>query len=63
MKTYNVLRQHLGDKMYMPGDTRKALPSEVAHLVAAGVLSEKKGAKAEKLVQNKAAKPVANKVG
>lgn len=53
MKTYQVLRQHLGDKQYMPGDTRDANPSEVKHLVNAGVLTEAK-AKAEKATANKA---------
>lgn len=61
MKTYTVLRQHLGDKMYMPGDIRKAKPSDVAHLVKSGVLVEGEGAKAEKPVSNKAAPPVRNK--
>lgn len=63
MKTYTVLRQHLGDKMYMPGDTRKAKPSDVAHLVKSGVLveGEGEGVKAEKAVSNKAEPPVRNK--
>jgi hypothetical protein len=37
---FNVLRQHTGDREYLPGDTREALPAIVAHLVAAGVLEE-----------------------
>ncbi|MEY9196632.1 hypothetical protein ABIA16_001748 [Sinorhizobium fredii] len=57
MKTYQVLRQHLGDKMYMPGDpetgTREANPSDVKHLVDAGVLKEVKS-KTEKAPANKA---------
>lgn len=61
MRTYKVLRQHLGDRMYMPGDTRMALPSVVSHLVSAGVLSEEAGEKDAKPMKNKAAKPVANK--
>lgn len=64
MKTYDVRRQHLGDKMYMPGDQRDALPADVAHLVANGVLSDAEpdvATKAEKPVKNKAAKPLANK--
>lgn len=61
MKTYKVLRQHLGDKMYMPGDARKAEPSEVAHLVKSGVLVEGEGAKAQKPVRNKSAPPARNK--
>jgi hypothetical protein len=61
MKTYSVVRQHLGDKMYMPGDKREAAPSDVAHLIAAGVLAEIPETKAEKSLQNKATKPVSNK--
>lgn len=50
---YNVLRQHLGDKMYVPGDTRDANEAEVKHLVEKGVLApfEKK---AEQPPKNKA---------
>lgn len=39
---FNVLRQHYGDRDYVPGDTREADPAQVAHLVAAGVLEETK---------------------
>lgn len=39
---YTVLREHLGDRQYMPGDKREAAPAEVAHLVRAGVLIEAK---------------------
>lgn len=39
---YEVKREHLGDKPYMPGDKREAAPSDVAHLVRAGVLVEAK---------------------
>ena len=35
---YTVLREHLGDRDYQPGDEREADPSSVAHLVALGVL-------------------------
>lgn len=55
MQTYNVIRQHYGDKQYMPGDTREANPSDVKHLVDAGVLKEAK-AKAETAPANKAEK-------
>ncbi|EPE99529.1 hypothetical protein [Rhizobium grahamii] len=58
MKTYTVLRQHLGDKMYMPGDERQATEGDVTHLIRNGVLEEKKS---EKRVVNKAAPPVKNK--
>lgn len=61
MKTYDVVRQHLGDRMYVPGDKRQANPAEVSHLVSAGVLAEPAATKAEKPPLNKAAKPVSNK--
>lgn len=31
-------RQHLGDRMYFPGDTREAAAADVADLVKRGVL-------------------------
>lgn len=55
MKTYEVLRQHLGDKMYMPGDTRDAAQVDVQHLIDNGVLREGK-AKIEPAPSNKAEK-------
>ncbi|MGA6113356.1 hypothetical protein [Agrobacterium radiobacter] len=55
MKTYEVLRQHFGDKMYMPGDTREAAQGEVQHLINNGVLRETK-AKSESAPSNKAEK-------
>lgn len=54
MKTYDVLRQHYGDKQYLKGDTRQADPAEVKHLVDAGVLRETKPEKADKSAANKA---------
>jgi hypothetical protein len=54
---YEVLRQHFGDRMYMPGDEREALAGDVAHLVTAGVLgapSKKPAKKAEPAPKNKA---------
>jgi len=52
---FHVIRQHFGDKMYMPGDDREASESDVKHLVKAGVLSrEKPKAKAERAPANKA---------
>jgi hypothetical protein len=35
---YKVLRPHLGDKPYLPGDVRSAKAAAVSHLVAKGVL-------------------------
>ena len=55
---FNVIRQHLGDKMYMPGDEREATQAEVRHLVANGVLEE---VKAERKLPNKAEPVVKNK--
>jgi hypothetical protein len=33
MKSFKVLRHHVGDRDYAPGDTRVADPAVVAHLV------------------------------
>ena len=59
---YEVIRQHLGDKMYVPGDPetgmREAVPGDVQHLVNNGVLIE---AKAERKPPNKAEPAVKNK--
>lgn len=56
MAEYRVLRGHIGDREYMPGDTREAAPHEVAHLVASGCLED--GAsletKVETVPENKA---------
>lgn len=55
---FNVIRQHFGDKMYMPGDEREASESDVAHLVKAGVLEKAESApknKAERAPKNKSA--------
>lgn len=59
-ETFKVQRQHLGDKMYLPGDERTADRKEVAHLVAKGVLEPGK-AKADAPAKNKAAPKPANK--
>lgn len=52
---YTVKRQHYADRAYSVGDTLSAAPSDVAHLVEAGVL------KAVQPERNKAAPPVQNK--
>ena len=39
MQKFTVLRQHLGDRMYLEGEEREAAPADVAHLVRAGVLA------------------------
>ncbi len=64
MADFTVKRQHLGDRMYMPGETREAEPRDVAHLVDNGVLAPaeaKAEAKAEAPVRNKAATAPENK--
>ena len=58
MKQFKVLRQHHGDRDYLPGDTREADPSQVAHLIGAGVLEE---VKIEPTVETKAPKGRARK--
>lgn len=60
MKTFEVKRQHLGDKMYMPGDKREAAQGDVQHLIDNGVLAE---AKAAPKPANKSEPPVSNKNG
>ena len=50
---FTVIRQHFGDKMYMPGDAREAAEGDVKHLLENGVLSK---AKAELAPSNKAEK-------
>lgn len=60
MATFKVLRQHHGDKPYAQGDEREANESDVAHLVANGVLQPVK-AKAAAPTENKAEPAVRNK--
>lgn len=56
---FEVRRQHLGDKMYMPGDIREIGEAEVKHLVDRGVL-----VKAGAVPRNKAERAAAhNKSG
>lgn len=59
--TYDVKREHYGDKAYAAGDTRELDPNEARRLVDLGVLVEAKPvkgaeAKAEKSPANKAVK-------
>jgi len=60
MAEFFVLRQHYGDKMYLPGDVREASASDVAHLVKSGVLAEV-ASKAEQPPSNKAERAPKNK--
>ena len=39
MQRYRVIRTHIGDREYLPGDEREAAPGDVEHLVQAGCLS------------------------
>lgn len=60
---YSVVREHLGDKPYAPGDERIANPGDVSHLVP-HVLKDLGPVKAEKTdasVENKAEAKPANK--
>lgn len=36
---FEVLREHIGEVAYKPGDVREAAAADVAHLVRAGVLA------------------------
>ena len=60
MAIFITERQHFGDRLYMPGDEREAAPSDVAHLVANGVLRPAR-TKAEPEVANKAEPKLRNK--
>ena len=55
MEKFITIRQHYGDRLYLPGDEREAQERDVAHLVKNGVL------KAEPAVKNKAEPAVKNK--
>lgn len=60
MAEFKVLRHHLGDRDYVPGEIRTANPGDVAHLVASGTLypvTEKDAP----IVPNKSAPVVRNK--
>ncbi len=57
---YKVTRQVLFDRLYQAGETYEGNASEVAHLVANGVLEPIK-AKAAPAAQNKAAPKTENK--
>lgn len=61
-QTYDVTRQHLGDRLYLPGDQRQADPISVGHLVNKGVLVLR-DEKAQRPVDNKAVKAPRNKAG
>ena len=56
--TYDVKREHYGDKAYATGDTRELDPNEAKRLIDLGVLVEAKPAKA---TEAKAEKAPANK--
>ncbi|MHB2265030.1 hypothetical protein [Aliihoeflea sp. PC F10.4] len=56
MPKYDVLRPHIGDKSYKPGDIREAKEGDVEHLVKKGVLAAA-GAKAAKTAPQKKVGP------
>ncbi|MEH6721047.1 MAG: hypothetical protein V7704_19380 [Aurantimonas endophytica] len=57
---FEVIRQHLGDRMYMPGDEREISEADAAALVKNGVLKASRK-KAEPAPQNKMEQAPANK--
>lgn len=62
IQKYEVTRQVLFDRLYQAGDTYEGNASEVAHLVANGVLKPVR-AKAEGAPKNKAEPKPQNKAG
>jgi len=42
---FDVIRQHLGDRLYWAGEEREAEEHDVRHLVESGVLVAKSGEK------------------
>ncbi|RVM91471.1 hypothetical protein [Sinorhizobium meliloti] len=62
MKFY-VTRQHIGDKLYMPGDTREANESDVKHLIGKTLSKDppKKAESVEKKPTGRAARATARK--
>ncbi|WP_108259338.1 hypothetical protein [Mangrovicoccus ximenensis] len=44
MEKFKVIRPHIGDRYYAPGETREIDPKRAAHLVRAGVLVADEGA-------------------
>lgn len=59
MQKYTVLRQHIGDRDYLPGETREARPADVAHLV--GTVLEPIEAKVAEAPEDKATEAPENK--
>lgn len=60
-QSFKVIREVLFDRMYLTGETYEGNPTEVAHLVANGVLEPIDG-KAESASKNKVDKASKNKV-
>ncbi len=52
---FDVMRQHLGDVLYLPGAQREANESDVRHLIAAGVLKKAEGASPLNKVEGRSA--------
>ncbi|MGV2128117.1 hypothetical protein ACQZ4Q_01480 [Agrobacterium vitis] len=49
---YKVMRHHIGDQEYQPGDTREAKAADVQHLVRSGVLLATGDDKSEPPLEN-----------
>lgn len=60
LTTYDVLRQHFGDRQYYEGEQRELSSAEAKSLVSLGVLAERQ-AKAEPPLLNKAERVPTNK--
>lgn len=60
---FNVIREHIGDRPYKPGDTREAARADVEHLIGKVLEDPAPKRKATKPVVNKAEPPLSNKAG
>jgi len=60
LRDYRVAREHEGDRFYKEGEIRKAVPSDVAHLVPRVLVPvDPSGAKAEQSALNNKAERAA----
>lgn len=60
---FNVIREHIGDRHYMPGETREAARTDVAHLIGKVLEEPSQKRKAARPALNKAEPPLNNKAG
>jgi hypothetical protein len=49
---YKVMRDHIGDQEYRPGDIREANEADVQHLVRSGVLVASQDEKSDPPLEN-----------